>query len=192
MPEGIKTSMYWVLGIGVIALIGLIMLILFGNLSGNVGFGTTSSVFTNETISINGTGGTPTTASGRTNGALSSLVITNATGGETISSGNYTVTGVVITNATGDYADMYVNVSGTVTYDTAGKINTDNLISNYTLSVTNVSEQFPTTGTIIGVALLLVVLLGILIFAIKKMMGVANVGSSSKGSFNRGSDGGFG
>ena len=106
MPEGIKTSMYWVLGLGVIALIGLIMLILFGNLSGNVGF------------------------------------------------------------ATG----------------TQGYNDTQNLITNYTASVVNISEQFPTTGTIIGVALLLVVLLGILIFAIRKMMGVTNMGGGSSNS----------
>ncbi len=109
MPEGIKTAMYWVLGIGIIALIGLIMLILFGNLSGNVGF----------------------------------------------------------------------------TTDSQGYNDTQNLILNYTTSVVNIGKQFPTVGTIVGVALLLIVLLGVLIFAIKKMMNVTEGGGG-------GDNGGFG
>jgi len=100
MPEGIRTTMFWVLGIGIIALIGLIMLILFGNLSGNVGFPTNSQ----------------------------------------------------------------------------GYNDTQNLILNYSKSVTNISKQFPTIGTMVGVALLLVILIGILIFAIRKMMGISDVG----------------
>jgi len=107
MPEGVKTAMYWALGIGVIALILLIMLILFGNLSGNLGFATGST--------------------------------------------NYN--------------------------------NTQTVISNYTQSATNISAQFPTVGTIVGIALLLVVLIGVLVFAIKKMMGVAGGGGSSNSSF---------
>ncbi len=107
MPEGIRTTMFWVLGIGIIALIGLIMLILFGNLSGNVGFQTGSQ----------------------------------------------------------------------------GYNDTQSLILNYSRSVTNISKQFPTVGTIVGVALLLVILIGILIFAIKKMMGISGAAGGSNASF---------
>jgi multisubunit Na+/H+ antiporter MnhB subunit len=106
MPEGVKTTMYWVLGIGIIALVGLVMLILFGNLSGNVGF-----------------------------------------------------------------------TSGTQGYN-----DTQGLINNYTQSVTNTGKQFPVVGTIVGIALLLVILIGILTFAVKKLMGVTN-GADSNGSF---------
>ncbi len=107
MPEGIRTTMWWVLGIGIIALIGLIMLILFGNLSGNVGFAVNSS----------------------------------------------------------------------------GWNDTQNLILNYSRSVTNISKQFPTVGTIVGVALLLVILIGILIFAIQKMMGISGGGGGKSRPF---------
>ena len=107
MPEGLKTVMMWVIGIGVIALVLLIMVILFGNLSGSVGFATGSQGF-NDTQSI---------------------------------------------------------------------------ILNYTQSATNTSAQFPVVGTIIGVALLLVILIGVLVFAISKMMGVANVTGGSNASF---------
>jgi len=103
MPEGVKTTMYWALGIGIIALILLILLILFGNLSGNLGFTTGST----------------------------------------------------------------------------GYNDTQDVILNFTKSATNVSAQFPTVGTIVGVGLLLVILIGLLGFAISKMLGVAEGRQSS-------------
>jgi multisubunit Na+/H+ antiporter MnhB subunit len=86
------------LGLGIVAFIGLIMLIIFGNLSGNVGF-----------------------------------------------------------------------ASGTQGYN-----DTQNLILNYTSSVVNTGKQFPMVGTIVGISVLLVILIGLLVFAIRKMMGVAS------------------
>ena len=108
MPEGMRAIMGWVLGLGIIAFIALIMVIIFGNLSGNVGF-----------------------------------------------------------------------ASGSQGYN-----DTQNIILNYTTSATNTSAQFPTVGTIIGIAILLLVLIALLVFAIRKMMGVADTtGSSSNASF---------
>ena len=108
MPEGMKNIMGWVLGIGIIAFILLIMVIIFGNLSGNVGFST----------------------------------------------------------------------------GTQGYNDTQAIILNYTSSATNTAAQFPTVGTIIGIAILLLILIALLVFAIRKMMGVANVTSSgSNASF---------
>ena len=107
MPEGIRTAMSWALGVGIIALVLLILVILFGNLSGNVGFDT----------------------------------------------------------------------------GTQGYNDTQNIILNYTASAVNVSKQFPTVGTIIGVALLLVILIGVLVFAIRKMLGVASATGDSNASF---------
>jgi hypothetical protein len=96
MPKGLQTVIMWSLGIGILALIFIVLLILFGNLSGNVGF------------------------------------------------------------AVG----------------TEGYNNTQSVIGNYSLSATNTSAQFPVVGTIIGIALLLIILIGVLIFAIRKLMGV--------------------
>ena len=62
------------------------------------------------------------------------------------------------------------------------------MIGNYSESATNTSAQFPVVGTIIGIALLLVILIGVLIFAIKRLMGVAGAGSSGKGNLRSGSD----
>ena len=101
-----RTVLAWVLGVATIALTLLIMLILFGNLSGNVGFAANSA------------------------------------------------------NA---------NLS-------------DSFIGNYTLGVANTGSQFPVVGTIIGIALLLLILIGILVFAMVSLARM-NVGGSSSGSF---------
>jgi len=108
MPEGMRAIMGWTLGVGIIAFILLILVIIFGNLSGNVGFTTNSQ----------------------------------------------------------------------------GYNDTQHIILNYTSSATNTAAQFPTVGTIVGIALLLLILIALLIFAIRKMMGVAeDSGSSSNASF---------
>ena len=108
MPQGVKTSMFWVLGVGIIALTLLILLIIFGNLSGNVGFATGSQ----------------------------------------------------------------------------GYNDTQNVILNYSTSATNTANQFPVVGTIIGIAILLAVLIGLLVFAIRKLMGVTSAaGGGSNSSF---------
>ena len=107
MPDSVKTTIYWALGVGVIALILLVLAILFGNLSGNVGFAAS----------------------------------------------------------------------------TQGYNDTQAIIQNYTKSATNTSTQFPVVGTIIGVALLLTILIGVLVLAIKKMMGVANTAGGSNANF---------
>ena len=103
MPQGMKTVMGWVLGIAIIAFILLIMVIIFGNLSGNVGFAT----------------------------------------------------------------------------DSVGYNDSQSIILNYTRSATNTSSQLPTVGTIIGIAILLSILIGLLIFAITKMMGVSGAAGSN-------------
>jgi len=109
MPDGIKTVIFWALGLGVISLILIVLLILFGNLSGNVGFS-----------------------------------------------------------------------SGSQGYN-----DTQNVILNYSASATNTSAQFPTIGTILGIAILLVVLIGVLVFAVRRLMGVTNSmgGGGSNASF---------
>lgn len=186
MPEGIKTVMYWVLGCGVLALIGLVMLILFGNLSGNVGFGQDSTTVTNLTFTFTVVATNITDISAMVNPTLTNVVVTNATNAtDIVSSTNYTNSnGYITADATSAYVDEAVNISATLSYDEQGKIDTQNLINNYTQSVTNTGKQLPVVGTIVGIALLLVILIGILIFAIKKLMGVTSGESSgSKDSY---------
>jgi hypothetical protein len=184
LPGGMKTAIYWVLGIGIIALILLVLLILFGNLSGNLGFGQESVSVTNNTIGLTNINFSQSV--GRINPILTDVVVINASGGETITSSNYTISeGTIIAIAGTNYAGVIVNASATLSYDEFGKIYTEELITNYSESATNVSAQFPVTGTIVGVALLLVILIGVLIFAVKKMMGMTNGVSTGSTSGRR-------
>ena len=183
-----KVVMSWSIGLAGIALLGLIMLILFGNLSGNVGFGSSSSslTVTNETNAFaNATGYTLSVV----NSSMSSYVLTAVWANE--SSGTYNVsvplanvtvsTGGIVNNAT---VTDYDNVSLSYTYSQSvpsdGLTNTNQFIGNYTTSVLNTGSQFPTVGTIIGVALLLFILIALLIFALTKL---ARIGGGSGGNF---------
>ncbi len=184
---GMKTVLAWTIGVATIALVILIMLILFGNMLGNTGIQQDTTHYINQTINLTTAGNTPAGASGRIDGSLSNIVMTNATGdGETVVSANYTATGIVL-NATisSEFTDKNVNVTYDVTHDSAVEINSADLIRNYSLGATNTSRQFPVVGTIIGVALLLAILIGVLIFAITKLGGVSNVGGGSFGGGSR-------
>jgi len=183
MPGGIKTVIFWALGLGVISLMLIVLLILFGNLSGNFGFSQDSEQYFNETVNITASGNIPASATGKVDGTLSGVVITNITSGLIIASPNYTISGVTISNATDEFGDENVNVTYTVNFDGQAELDAEAVISNYSASATNTTAQFPTTGTILGIALLLIVLIGVLIFAVRKLMGVTNsMGSSSGGS----------
>jgi len=109
MPDSAKSILNWILVIGIAAFILLILVIIFGNLSGNVGFAA----------------------------------------------------------------------------DTQGYNDTQDIILNYTTSATNTASQFPTVGTIVGIAILLLILIALLVFVIRKMMNVstASSGGSSNASF---------
>jgi hypothetical protein len=51
--SGIKQTMSWVIGISSIALVVLVLLIIFGNLSGNLGFATGSQGYNDTNAVIN-------------------------------------------------------------------------------------------------------------------------------------------
>ena len=145
----------------VIGFLGIVWLMIYGNLSGNLGFSQTSSSFNNETINMTG-GATPAGAQSRVDGSLSNIVMTNATGGEAIPSTNYTVSGVAITNTTSENADNNVNVSYTVTYDSANDVNAETVISNLTTGVTTFFGFSNIFFTITAIVLLITILLGLL------------------------------
>ena len=195
MPESIKTVMMWALGIGIIALILLIMIIIFGNLSGNLGFiQDTNTSIRNETINLTTTGEIPASADNKIGGLIYDVTMTNATGDtmEIVDSGNYTITGVVINASTTskEFVNKSVNVTYSISYDSQAKIDSDGIIINYTTSAVNTSKQLPVTGTILGIAILLAILIGILVFAIRRLMNVTSVAGGGGGS--SGFDGGGG
>ena len=193
MPDGVKSAIAWTVGLASIALILVIVLILFGNLSGNLGWVDDSATITNETIVIGLTTGTSTlsVASDLNFTGWSPILILNATinvtgltSDETLAEGvDYTVfsSNGTFQNITGNWNRTAVTY--TVNTISQGEVNSENVIGNYSESAVNTSAQFPVVGTIIGIAILLVVLIGILIFAITKMMAVANMGGGSSSSF---------
>ncbi len=192
MPDGMKAIMGWTLGVGIIAFVLLILVIIFGNLSGNVGFTQDSTPVANETILFTDAGSTPATAQGRTNGVLTNVVVINATNATVVAASNYTVSGVIITaDGASDYNGTNVKVTATVSFDSQAELDSEAIILNYTSSATNTAAQFPTVGTIVGIALLLLILIALLVFAIRRMMGVAST-TGGNGSANFGSDANFG
>ncbi len=192
--NGMKTVLAWTMGVAVIALVLLIMLILFGNLLGNTGIRQDTSSFENQTINLSATGNTPAGASGRIDGSLANVVITNVSNGSYIlTTGNYTIVGVVINASVASaFNDKNVNVTYDVSYDSQVEIQSADLIRNYTLGATNTSAQFPVVGTIIGVALLLAILIGVLVFAITKLGGISGASGSFGGSGGSSKFGGSG
>ena len=187
-----NTVMSWSIMLAGLALLLLIMLILFGNLSGNVGFGDDSKAITvtNETEAwLNITGYTLSNSNSSTSTHVITAIFGNTPGQAlaynfTIPVANATVTTAgVVTNSTDVFnATIFDNVSLSYTLNYAtpsqGKQDTDAFIANYTESVLIIGKQFPVVGTIIGVALLLLILIGILVFALKRMQGVSGAGGN--------------
>ncbi len=215
MPPEIRTVLMWGLGIGILAMTLLILSVIFGNLSGNTGLpdSTTNISVTNEsddslaqlvyvnttTYTLNGFNSswssiaveTILADANQSNGSQTGITKLPSGYTLTVPSANFTLSSSgVLENAT---TFVYPNVTLTYSYiyTFAGQIkrDTESIITNYTASALNTSKQFPVTGTILGIALLLAILIGILVFAIRKMMGVA--GSSGAGGSNSSSGGSF-
>lgn len=100
---------------------------------------------------------------------------------------DYTQSETTFTISNINYAWSQLDVEFTYTTSSQVKDDLTNIQKNYSLSILNISVQFPTVGTIIGVMLLLIILIGLLIFAITKMMNItettSGVSKSSSGRF---------
>ena len=166
----------------IIGFLGIVWLLIYGNLSGNFGFQQTSSSFFNETINLNATGDTPASAVGTSNPSVASIIMTNATGGEIINSANFTVTGAVFVNATPTYGGQNVNVSYVLTRDSDASVNTENVVSNLTDGTLSFFELFPTILVIAGIVLLITILVGLLFLVISIFNKFSGGG---KGSFSK-------
>ena len=186
MPEGVRVAIGWAVGVTSIALLLVITLILFGNLSGNTGFDDLTSTYTNETGAwLNTTAYTITGASVTGFTGFTVTGMWNYTGGAVIPAANYTINSAAgtFTNATtSEYPSIDVNISYTITYSGQAERNTESVIGNYSESAVNTAAQFPVIGTIVGIALLLVVLIGILVYAVRRMMGLTSAQGTSGGS----------
>lgn len=188
-----KTVLQWTIGIATVAFILLLMAIIFGNLSGNTGIPNDSVSVVNESGGfINTTGYTLAGASdtGAAGFSITAAHNTTANVGTLIGAGNYTVSAAgVVTNAS---ATAWPDVNFTYDYTRSSQatLDAEGIITNYTSSAVNTAAQFPTVGTILGVALLILILLALLVFVISRMGGLSGRGSGeSKRSFEGGNFG---
>ncbi len=169
-----------------IGLLGLLFLIIYGNLSNNLGWTDSSSAFSNETINLTNTNGvTPTGASGRPIGAgisTSSVVMTNASSGLVVSSANYTLTGVLF-NATvlSEFVSENVNVSYSVSYDSTSELNTENVISNLTTGATQFFTFSNVWFILTAITILIAIVLSVIVLVKKSSSGGA--GNRSRSEF---------
>ncbi len=168
--------------LGVIGFLGIIWLMIYGNLSGNLGFQQDSLSFSNETILLSEVAAIPAGAQGRVDGLISSssVVMTNATGGEIIEAGNYTLSSVSFVNATTTYGGQNVNVSYTVSFDSASDIQAEDVINNITSGFGTFFTFSETFFTIAAIVLLIFMLIGLLALA----MQIARGKSSKRGSLS--------
>jgi hypothetical protein len=189
--SGVKSTMNWVIGIASIVLVLLVMLIVFGNLSGNTGIKDVNIniVVTNESHNglaqgewINVTGYTLK----RVNASNSGYTITqvwnqthagDGTGaaGGIVEPDNYTISasGVVTNTTTATPFNNYRNVTISYTYTHTCNSYTEDIaesvITNVSSGVGKLTTQIPTILLFVGIALLLFVLIGVLAWVIKRM-----------------------
>ena len=162
-----------------IAVLLLGILLIFGNLSGNLGFTQDSATTALQATTLtNITIVTFTGTVGKTNPAVSSVVVINATGGETITSGNYTLTDTTIVGSpamTLGYNGTTVNVSYSTSYDSQNQLDEAGINNNVTSGTTNLAGKFGTVFTLLGVLLIVGAIVWLL-----QMFGIANVSGGKK------------
>ena len=159
METDLKSIKTVIIGIGSVVILLLLLVLIFGNLSGNLGFSQTSSSVINETINLSSSGSTFAQVSGKSNPAVSSVVVRNATSGVIVlAGGNYTATSTTLTAvAESPFYDLNVNVSYTIAYDSDRLKDENNIIGNVTTGASNLSAKVPTALTLLGVILIVAV-----------------------------------
>ena len=164
-----------------LGLIGILFLIVFGNLSGNLGFASTTTSFLNE--STNGTiayalNDTTILIAGQSTAGFQSLAVTsvvNSTSGSVINVGNYTVDGTLgtIVGSVGRTDNWtVVNLTYTVTHQGIAERNSESVITNLTGGATTFFSFSNVWFTLLAVTLLIIIVVGVI--------GVVNKQSKSK------------
>ena len=145
-----------------IGLIGLLFLIIYGNLSGNLGWAPTSTVVVNESLNLSTNGSILTAAIGVTDGALSGILVENHSSGLTVvAATNYTVVATTVnaTDNTVDYFNDVVNISYTVSFADTSEVQSEAIISNLTGGAT----QFFTFSNVWFILTAITILIGIVL-----------------------------
>ncbi len=149
----------------ILGLVGLLFLIVFGNLSGNLGFIDTSTT-TNETgLALNATIFTLSEASEAGFVSLSVTSVVNNSNGVTILTGNYTVdtTAGTIVGTAGraeNYTDIYVIYDST--FKAQGEQNTDGVINNLTGGANTFFTFSNVWFTLLAIVLLIIIVMAVI------------------------------
>ena len=167
----------------VIGLMGLLFLIIYGNLSGNLGFTRDTASYINESgYSINGT--TYTLTNGASTTGFVSLAVSvayNYSEGSVIGAGNYTIdsTAGTIVGAAGRTANYTnVSVSYVVTFKAVAERNTESVIGNLTGGAT----QFFTFSSVWFILTAITILIGIVLGVIGLVRKAGTSGMAGKES----------
>ena len=159
----------------VLGLVGLLFLIIYGNLSGNLGFTDTSNTTTNESNSyvINITASTVPTSSNADFTGFNVVTVHNASqgSGEVILSGNYTVDSAAgtIIGATGrsrNWSD--VNLTYTSSFKSEGEQNTDGVINNLTEGANTFFTFSNVWFTLLAIVLLIIIVMAVIAVVTRK------------------------
>ena len=150
----------------VLGLVGLLFLIVFGNLSGNLGFVDTANTTTNESGHfINGTSSTLGTAGASNFVSLTVTSVVNATDGVVISSGNYTVdstAGTIVGSAGRTSNWTTANITYVSTFTSNGETNTNDVINNLTGGASTFFTFSNVWFTLLAVVLLIIIVMSVI------------------------------
>ena len=150
----------------ILGLVGILFLIIFGNLSGNLGFQDVSNTTINETgYEINTTVETLTTAGEGSFVSATVIEVINATGGEVVGTGNYTVdstAGTIVGSATRTHNYTDTNITYLTIFESQGEQDTDGVISNLTGGVGTFFTFSNVWFTLLAIVLLIIIVMAVI------------------------------
>ncbi len=150
----------------VLGLVALLFLIVFGNLSGNLGFSNTSLNTVNETGHfLNATTDTLDTASRSDFVSLTVTTVNNASNGVVIASGNFTVSstlGTIVGSAGRTENFSSVNITYDTTILSTGEVNTNGVINNLTAGANTFFTFSNVWFTLLAIVLLIIIVMSVI------------------------------
>lgn len=159
--------------LGVIGFIGVVWLMIYGNLSGNLGFNNEVVSFENDTMTFNDSS-IPPSALNRANGILTVTLVVNGSSGATVPAADYTTSGVSLIAVNPTFNLTVVNVTGSVSFDGSAEVLAEGVITNTSggfLTFFGFSNTFFTIAAIILLIFMLVGLLAIVMLISKSQSG---------------------
>jgi len=149
----------------VLGLVGLLFLIVFGNLAGNLGFQRDSTSTDDESGHfINGTTSTLGSADDSNFVSASIVTVNNATDGALIGAGNYTFssTGTIVGAAGRDANWTTVNISYITKSTSGSEDNTNSVINNLTGGAATFFTFANVWFTLLAVVLLIIIVMSVI------------------------------